>query len=119
MAADGTPQASCTCLSHPTSFTWLSPAVKFLVWLKTTRAYIVPYWKAQFGKLCVSEVVQGILTARAPKYSIIVELDRKVRDLELPRYAIDPPVSGCGLNVTMQHYMPTNYRHLSEQAQFF
>ena len=67
----------------------------------------------------MSEVVQGILTARAPKYSIIVELDRKVRDLELPRYAVDPPVPGCGLNVTMQHYMPTNYRHLSEQAQFF
>ncbi|KAF5348854.1 hypothetical protein D9756_009706 [Leucocoprinus leucothites] len=46
-----------------------------------------PYWKARFGAECVSAVVQGTLTSRAPKYSIILDLDRKVRDMEFPLYA--------------------------------
>ena len=62
----------------------------------------------------MSYVVQGILTARAPKYSVIVELDRKVRDMTLPEYAIDPPPEKGNLDVTMQHFMPHNYRHLSK-----
>lgn len=73
----------------------------------------VPHWKAQFGKLCVSEVVAGILTARPPKYSVIVDLDRKIRDMELPRYAIEPPPDGAPFSVVMQHFMPGNYRCLS------
>ncbi|KAA1472018.1 hypothetical protein DENSPDRAFT_777696, partial [Dentipellis sp. KUC8613] len=83
MAADGTPQSS------------------------------FPHWKARFGKECVSEVVQGILTARPPKYSIIIELDRKIREMDLPKYATEPPPDGGDLNVTMQCYMPINYRHLT------
>lgn len=50
-----------------------------------------PFWKARFGAECVSAVVQGTLTSRAPKYSIILDLDRKVRDMELPSYAQCPP----------------------------
>ncbi|KAI0319354.1 hypothetical protein OF83DRAFT_1163006 [Amylostereum chailletii] len=72
-----------------------------------------PHWKARFGQQCVSHVVQGILTARPPKYSIIVELDRKIRDMELPKYATGPPPENAGLDITMQHYMPHNYRHLT------
>ncbi|TFY73407.1 hypothetical protein EWM64_g10605, partial [Hericium alpestre] len=71
------------------------------------------HWKAQFGKTCVSEVVRGILTARAPKYSVILELDRRVRDMELPRYATEPPPRGAGFDVTMSCYMPVNYRCLT------
>ncbi|KAH9914122.1 fungal-specific transcription factor domain-containing protein [Fomitopsis serialis] len=33
-----------------------------------------PAWKARWGKECVSEVVQGTLTSRAPKYTVILEL---------------------------------------------
>ncbi|KAJ7662098.1 fungal-specific transcription factor domain-containing protein, partial [Mycena polygramma] len=72
-----------------------------------------PYWKARFGAECVSAVVQGTLTSRAPKYSIILELDRKIRDMELPKYATGPPPEGAGLSQTMSHFMPTNYRHLT------
>ncbi|KAJ7702923.1 hypothetical protein B0H16DRAFT_1347279, partial [Mycena metata] len=72
-----------------------------------------PYWKARFGAECVSAVVQGTLTSRAPKYSIILELDRKIRDMELPKYAIGSPPEGAGLSQTMSHFMPTNYRHLT------
>ncbi|KAJ7177879.1 fungal-specific transcription factor domain-containing protein [Mycena filopes] len=72
-----------------------------------------PYWKARFGAECVSAVVQGTLTSRAPKYSIILELDRKIRDMELPKYAIGSAPEGVGLSQTMSHFMPTNYRHLT------
>ena len=74
---------------------------------------LVPYWKARFGAECVSAVVQGTLTSRAPKYSIILDLDRKVRDMELPLYAQGQPPQGKGLAETMSHFMPMNYRELS------
>ncbi|KAH9474722.1 putative transcriptional regulatory protein C1F7.11c [Psilocybe cubensis] len=72
-----------------------------------------PYWKARFGAECVSAVVQGTLTSRAPKYSIILDLDRKVRDMDLPAYAQGPPPQGLGLAQTMSHFMPQNYRELT------
>ncbi|KAF7342041.1 Fungal-trans domain-containing protein [Mycena venus] len=72
-----------------------------------------PYWKARFGAECVSAVVQGTLTSRAPKYSIILELDRKIRDMELPKYATGSTPEGLGLSQTMSHFMPINYRHLT------
>jgi hypothetical protein len=94
--------------------------LKFLVRIRGycfVRCYFlsltVPHWKAQFGKLCVSEVVAGILTARPPKYSVIVDLDRKIRDMELPQYALDPPPDDAPFSVVMQHFMPGNYRCLS------
>ncbi|KIY68115.1 hypothetical protein CYLTODRAFT_421875, partial [Cylindrobasidium torrendii FP15055 ss-10] len=72
-----------------------------------------PFWKARFGAECVAAVVQGTLTSRAPRYSIILELDRKIRDMELPKYAQEPPPEGAGLSQTMSHYMPHNYRELT------
>ncbi|TFK25407.1 hypothetical protein FA15DRAFT_668474 [Coprinopsis marcescibilis] len=72
-----------------------------------------PHWKARFGAECVSAVVQGTLTSRAPKYSIILDLDRKVRDMELPLYAQGPPPQGVGLAQTMSHFMSINYRELT------
>ncbi|KAF7366478.1 Fungal-trans domain-containing protein [Mycena sanguinolenta] len=72
-----------------------------------------PYWKARFGAECVAPVVQGTLTSRAPKYSIILELDRKVRDMEFPKYATTTPPEGLGLTETMSYFMPLNYRHLT------
>ncbi|KAJ3761423.1 hypothetical protein EV360DRAFT_37822, partial [Lentinula raphanica] len=72
-----------------------------------------PFWKARFGAECVSAVVQGTLTSRAPKYSIILDLDRKVRDMELPKYAQGPIPEGAGLKEAMSCCMPTNYRELT------
>ncbi|KAE9400033.1 hypothetical protein BT96DRAFT_993345 [Gymnopus androsaceus JB14] len=48
-----------------------------------------PFWKARFGAKgaeCISTVVQGTLTLCAPKRSIILDLDCKARDMELPKY---------------------------------
>ncbi|KIY49731.1 hypothetical protein FISHEDRAFT_7362, partial [Fistulina hepatica ATCC 64428] len=72
-----------------------------------------PFWKARFGAECVSAVVQGTLISKAPKYSSILELDRKVRDMELPKYAQGEPPQGAGLLQTMSHFMPLNYRELT------
>ncbi|KAG6848992.1 hypothetical protein H0H93_012161 [Arthromyces matolae] len=72
-----------------------------------------PFWKARFGAECVASVVQGTLTSRAPRYAIILDLDRKVRDMELPAYAMAPVPEGAGLAQTMSHFMPTNYRELT------
>ncbi|KAI8996651.1 fungal-specific transcription factor domain-containing protein [Trametes punicea] len=72
-----------------------------------------PAWKARWGKECVSSVVMGTLTAQAPKYSVILDLDRRIRDTPLPKYAQGPPPRGAGLAQTMSHYMPTNYLHLT------
>ncbi|KAL7284825.1 hypothetical protein ACG7TL_002135 [Trametes sanguinea] len=78
-----------------------------------------PAWKALWGKQCVSNVVMETLTAQAPKYSVILNLDRRIRDTPLPKYAQGPPPRGAGLAQTMSHYMPTNYLHLSKTSPSF
>ena len=70
-------------------------------------------WKAMFGKECVSAVAEVTLQARAPKYSLILELDRKIRDTPLPRYAEGRPPENAPLNELMSHFMPRNYREFS------
>ncbi|KAG0703549.1 fungal-specific transcription factor domain-containing protein [Suillus ampliporus] len=72
-----------------------------------------PAWKARFGFQCISAVIQNAQTAKVPKYSAIIELDRKIRDMELPKYAQRPPRDGAELAEAMKHYMPRNYRHLT------
>ena len=103
MAEDGTPQPSCKC-----------PNLFRVVPHSPCSCSSVPAWKARWGKECVAEVVQGTLTSRPPKYTVILELDRKLRDMPLPKYATGPPPEGKGLAETMKHYMPINYLHLSE-----
>ena len=73
----------------------------------------VPAWKAMWGRECVSSVVEVTLQARAPKYSLILELDRKIRDTQLPGYTESRPKEGASLGETMKHFMPVNYRELS------
>jgi hypothetical protein len=75
---------------------------------------IVPYWKAMWGKECVSAVVEVTLMSRAPKYSLILELDRKLRDMALPAYTQSRPPKDASLSETMKHFMPINYREFSE-----
>ena len=67
-----------------------------------------------WGKECVSGVVEVTLQARAPKYSLILELDRKIRDTQLPKYAQGEPPKNASLSETMSHFMPINYRELSK-----
>jgi hypothetical protein len=77
----------------------------------------VPAWKARYGFHCISAVIQHAQTAKVPKYSVVIELDRKIRDMELPKYAQRPPREGAELGEAMKHYMPHNYRHLSKRLQ--
>ncbi|KAK7680387.1 hypothetical protein QCA50_016627 [Cerrena zonata] len=72
-----------------------------------------PAWKARFGRECIAPIVQATTQARTPKYSVILELDRKIRDMELPKYATGQRPDGAGLSKTMSHYMPQNYRELA------
>ncbi len=67
-----------------------------------------------WGRECVSAVAEVTLQARAPKYSLILELDRKIRDTPLPRYAEGEAPKNAPLNETMSHYMPNNYREFSK-----
>ena len=54
--------------------------------------------------------------SRAPRYSLILELDRKIRDMALPAYAQRLPPKDASLSETMKHFMPINYRELSERC---
>ena len=75
--------------------------------------YPVQLWKAKFGKEIVSQVVECTLTVKPPRYSAILDLDRKIRDFELPRFTQEPLPENGGLNLVMSHYMPKNYREFS------
>ena len=112
MAEDGTPQPSCESHCRP-----LPDSIDERVRLISLPYDAVPYWKARFGAECVAAVSQGVLTARAPRYSIILDLDRKVRNMELPKYAQGDPPTGVGLGKTMLHFMPINYKELSMSRQ--
>ncbi|KAF9060968.1 fungal-specific transcription factor domain-containing protein [Rhodocollybia butyracea] len=52
---------------------------------KTKRAgYAFEIWQFRFAAECVAEVISRTLTAEAPTYDTIMELDRKVREFSLP-----------------------------------
>lgn len=94
----------------------VQPSCEYPPTCRTTLAvniHAVAFWKATWGKECVSAVVEVTLTSRAPKYSLILELDRKIRDMPLPNYALEKPPKGASLSATMKHFMPLNYRELS------
>ncbi|KIP07741.1 hypothetical protein PHLGIDRAFT_127425 [Phlebiopsis gigantea 11061_1 CR5-6] len=78
-----------------------------------TRQPSFPYWKATWGRECVSAVVEVTLLSRAPKYSLILELDRKIRDFPLPAYTRGPAPKGASLAEIMSHFMPANYLYFT------
>ncbi|KAL4076862.1 fungal-specific transcription factor domain-containing protein [Scleroderma yunnanense] len=55
-------------------------------------------WKSRFAYEYLAAVVQNMQTAKAPSYSVIIELDRKVRDMELPRYPKHSPQASMAMN---------------------
>ena len=44
----------------------------------------VEIWQFRFASECVAEVASRTLTAEAPSYATIMDLDRKVREFPLP-----------------------------------
>ncbi|KAE9408894.1 hypothetical protein BT96DRAFT_932215 [Gymnopus androsaceus JB14] len=48
------------------------------------EGYAFEIWQFRFASECVAEVISRTLTAEAPTYATIMELDRKVREFPLP-----------------------------------
>jgi len=45
---------------------------------------IVALWSIKYAAECVAEVATRTLTADAPSYAVIMEIDRKVREFQIP-----------------------------------
>jgi hypothetical protein len=58
-----------------------------------TRSFdIVASWCVKYAADCVTEVATRTLTAEAPNYAVIMEIDRKVREYPFPD--VGAPASG-------------------------
>lgn len=51
----------------------------------------VEIWQFRFAAECVADVTSRTLTAHAPSYTTIMELDRKIRQFPLPEGLCNPP----------------------------
>lgn len=67
---------------------------RFLVILQCSFAlfvagYPVALWGFRFALDCVSEVATRTLSAQGPRYSEVLELDRKIRDFQIRGNTLD------------------------------
>ncbi|KAJ7040931.1 fungal-specific transcription factor domain-containing protein [Mycena alexandri] len=62
-----------------------------------SKARDVEVWQFRFAAECVAEVTARTLTAEAPSYATIMELDRKVREFPLPPAPRGPGLQRCVL----------------------
>jgi len=89
------------CMTIQSSFTWKK--------LTLNTGY---RWKYEFVKEILAGVLEQSLTAEAPQYNAILELDRKVREKKLPSH----------LNVVMspeeEHFTPLVYMRSCILGQF-
>lgn len=66
------------------------------------KAHFIPYsplvevWQCRFAAECVADVTARTLTAEAPSYQTIMDLDRKVRDYPLPEGLSNAPKNDIG-----------------------
>ncbi|EKM81408.1 hypothetical protein AGABI1DRAFT_125799 [Agaricus bisporus var. burnettii JB137-S8] len=79
-------------------------------------------WQFRFASECVAEVTSRTLTAEAPSYATIMELDRKVRDFPLPEGLSNPSKNDIGASFqrcVLDHIKETvlMYMHRSFFAQ--
>ena len=68
-------------------------------------------WKVRWAKECLFSVVTHTLTAEPPKYSVILDLDRRIRDLSLPQFSQRPLRPEASFMEAMTHSMPNIYLH--------
>ena len=73
---------------------------QYVSWFHGTRAGIVDatwlpllvgHWQFKFASECVADVAARTLTAEAPSYATIMELDKKVREFPLPEDSLTSP----------------------------
>lgn len=61
-------------------------------------SHSVEIWQFRFAAECVADVTSRTLTAEAPSYTTILELDKKVRDFPLPEGFQSPSAAVVATN---------------------
>lgn len=54
--------------------------------------------------------MQHTLAARAPKYHVTLDIDRKIRDFAVPEASLQPQGAANGLAQAMSQFMPKFYK---------
>ena len=84
------------------------------------------WWAMRFARECVTEVSVRTLTTDSPSYSIIMELDRKVRGFSIPEPMADFVTAASGTLLakpqdkvisvaeSLGHFFRSNTREVSE-----
>ena len=70
---------------------------------------VVAAWKARWAKECLFSIVMGTLTAEPPRYSDIGDLDRRIRDMPLPKFAQRELPDDPSFCEAMMRFMPHFY----------
>lgn len=86
----------------------------------TRLPIVVGSWGFRFALECVAEVATRTLNAQGPKYSEILELDRKIREFAIPGKAMamlkGPPGAdpkSIPLSASMTHFVLNHTRETS------
>jgi hypothetical protein len=87
---------------------------------------LVSSWGFRFAYEGMAEIIARTLTATSPRYSTVKELDRKVRELQLPPQALEAMCGGPGvdlrsipLSACMLAHTLANLQNVSELISLF
>ena len=73
-------------------------------------------WKARFTQTVYTNIVNSLLTAKAPSYETVLELDRQIRQTMLPPVKLYLKPEEDGYNnpgLCMKSYLMSQYRSIS------
>ena len=73
------------------SFSSPCTAPSFIILARQSLISTVGLWQFKFASECVADVAARTLTAEAPSYATIMELDKKVREFPLPEGSLNTP----------------------------
>lgn len=73
----------------------------------------VGIWGFRASLECLIPVAKAILAAKPPRYSTIMELDRLIRDLALPKNE-DPQNQANRTAISMRTFVRSHYQDLSK-----
>jgi hypothetical protein len=84
-----------------------------VIFAKFTNCSLLDYrWKYEFVKDIVSDILEQTLTAEAPQYKTILDLDRKIREKVLP------PHLNVFMNPEEERFTPSVYMRSCILGQF-
>lgn len=91
--------------------------------MSTHRPRLVAGWKHRFSFKCLAVVHERAFGANVPRYSVISELDKRVRDYYIPPSLRVPGFGGAPMEsphvqppieLTMQRYIAFAIKEMSE-----